>query len=578
MKTRARKQQLPGTARRPLPARGLSFLLLCIALVASVPVFSIAVLTGGELRESELSLARARLSSLVHELSARQQLISTGIEMLFRSIMTLPGLREGGPEVDGTLRKLMERNPFLTTILVADSEGRVVATGSDTRDFSIEDRPYFIRAMDTRSFTCGPVITSRASGLTALPYSLPSEDGDLILVGSLILSRYSDYLPAGVDMPGVMIEGFDTEGMRLFTVPADDGKPLAGAVDEAFKELADSMDAYQGKLVDASGRSLLVSLGSVQLEGDPDSIVRILAYMPRDMVMKRFEGLNLRNGFISVLFTALSLAMAFMLAKFGVTRRVDGIVAACDSMRDGDYGARTGVSYAGNELGTIARSLDELAAAVARRDRERDAAEEALSRSLAEREALLREVHHRVNNNFQVIASMLSLQAHEMDEPHVLEAYEIGNARIQAMAQVHEGFYESPDMARLDLVRYARDLSAKLAASHAVVPARVEGTEGCCLADLERAVPFGLFLNEALSHCYRRGAGGDVTVTLDCIQGGVLSLRVAYECPEERNDTDSGAAIGPGIVEALAAQLHGVLENSVRPDGRGGEIVLRCPR
>ena len=82
-----------------------------------------------------------------------------------------------------------------------------------------------------------------------------------------------------------------------------------------------------------------------------------------------------------------------------------------------------------------------------------------LEASLREKSALLREVHHRVKNNMQVISSLLSLSASETNEPNVVRVLSAVNRRIGAMAMAHEHFYDADDLERIDFARYLKALA-----------------------------------------------------------------------------------------------------------------------
>ena len=91
---------------------------------------------------------------------------------------------------------------------------------------------------------------------------------------------------------------------------------------------------------------------------------------------------------------------------------------------------------------------------------ERKRAEEWIKASLREKEVLLKEIHHRVKNNLQVISSLVSLQADALDDPTVREVLRDVRDRVRSMALVHEKLYQSADLARIDFAEYARSLLA----------------------------------------------------------------------------------------------------------------------
>jgi two-component sensor histidine kinase len=136
--------------------------------------------------------------------------------------------------------------------------------------------------------------------------------------------------------------------------------------------------------------------------------------------------------------------------------------------------------------------------------------EERIRASLAEKEVLLKEIHHRVKNNMQVISSLVALQADGLQDGTERAALQDVTHRVRAMALVHEKLYQSPDLARVEFAEYARSLLSYLWRAHGTAASGIRLTldlEPITLS-VERAVPCGLILNElvtknALKHAFR---------------------------------------------------------------------------
>ncbi|MFH1942844.1 MAG: PAS domain S-box protein [bacterium] len=140
---------------------------------------------------------------------------------------------------------------------------------------------------------------------------------------------------------------------------------------------------------------------------------------------------------------------------------------------------------------------------------ERIRAEEKIRASLEEKNVMLKEIHHRVRNNLQVIKSLLSLQSRYVKDTQALEMLKESQERIQSMAMVHEKLYESEDLARIDFVDYVTSLTRGLYRSHRVDPERIalkiKAAEAVPLG-IDLAVPCGIVVNElvtnALKHAF----------------------------------------------------------------------------
>jgi PAS domain S-box-containing protein len=192
------------------------------------------------------------------------------------------------------------------------------------------------------------------------------------------------------------------------------------------------------------------------------------------------------------------------------------------------------------------------------------------SRELREKEVLLKEVHHRVKNNLQVISSLVSLQADGSQDETVREVLREVTDRVRSMAMVHEKLYQSTDLAHINFADYAHSLLNYLWRAHGKAAASVELTFDIEPVSLpvDAAVPCGLILNElagnALKHAFRGRAGGEVTVSLHNGEGGRIRLSVSDNgigLPEGF-DLHGSKSLGLRLVQMLARQVDAGVEVS----------------
>jgi len=205
---------------------------------------------------------------------------------------------------------------------------------------------------------------------------------------------------------------------------------------------------------------------------------------------------------------------------------------------------------------------------------ERTQAEEQIKVALAEKEVMLREIHHRVKNNLQVISSLISLQTDTVSGPQVREVLGDVRDRVHAMALVHEKLYQTGDLARLNFGDYAASLLQCLWRSHGALAERVRlQLEVSPVAlPIEAAVPCGLILNElagnALKHAFPNGHAGEVRVNLELDSAAeCVSLRVCDNgcgLPPERDWRQSNT-LGLRLVQMLTSQLRGTVTTASGP-------------
>ncbi len=196
--------------------------------------------------------------------------------------------------------------------------------------------------------------------------------------------------------------------------------------------------------------------------------------------------------------------------------------------------------------------------------------EERLRASLGEKEVLLKEIHHRVKNNMQVISSLVALQADHLPDESMRAVLREVTHRVRSMAMIHEKLYESADLARVDFAQYARSLLGYLWSAHGNVAAGVRLT-----LDLEpltlpvnSAVPCGLILNElvsnALKHAFNDCGEGEVAISIQSsAQGRVrLSVRDNGKGMPAGFDWREARSLGLRLVGMLAGQLRADVEVS----------------
>lgn len=195
---------------------------------------------------------------------------------------------------------------------------------------------------------------------------------------------------------------------------------------------------------------------------------------------------------------------------------------------------------------------------------DRKLAEESLKASLDEKEALLREIHHRVKNNLQVISSLLRLQArHIPDEGHRLMFLESQN-RLESMVLIHELLYRSKDLAKIDLNGYMNGLVNLLLSSFGIGRDKVsfETAVAPVSMSVDTAIPCGLITNELVSNCLKHAFPEGRTGTVRIVFGskdGSFQLVVSDDgigLPQNLDFT-SAHTLGLRLVNTLTKQLQG---------------------
>lgn len=197
---------------------------------------------------------------------------------------------------------------------------------------------------------------------------------------------------------------------------------------------------------------------------------------------------------------------------------------------------------------------------------------EAQAREALRREMLLKEIHHRVKNNLQVISSLLFLQSTNISDPNTLESLKESQSRVKSIALIHEKLYRSEDLEKLDFAEYVRDLLADLLRTYQVQQENAllhTDIEGIRLG-IDTAIPCGLIINElvtnALKHAFPlQGTRGDIWIGLRPAgpQSYVLTVRDNGMGLPADFDWRRSKSLGLKLVMDLAKQLDGTVEVQV---------------
>lgn len=199
---------------------------------------------------------------------------------------------------------------------------------------------------------------------------------------------------------------------------------------------------------------------------------------------------------------------------------------------------------------------------------ERKKAEDQIRRSLKEKDVLLKEIHHRVKNNMQVISSLINLQARNIKDKGVLDVFKETQNRIRSMALIHERLYRSEDLASIDFGDYVSGITGYLFSSYGInseVIKRKVDIKGISL-DINKAIPCGLIVNElvtnSLRHAFPDARKGEIYVGIYKSDDKKFTLTVSDNGVglPENFDIKKVDTLGLQLVLTLVEQLGGTLK------------------
>lgn len=263
---------------------------------------------------------------------------------------------------------------------------------------------------------------------------------------------------------------------------------------------------------------------------------------------------------------------------------MQSLSASADAIGQGDYDVPVVVRGEQDVLGhSLTRMRDNLKAARdrdMRHTRELLEEKEKLEHANARISVLIREIHHRVKNNLQVVSSMLRLQAGTIQDEGLRQSFTQSQSRVASMALIHEKLYKGGDLAQVDLAQYIRELFKELVQLNEVEE-RIRyrtAIDPDLVLDLDTMVPLGLILNELITnsfkHAFTDGRQGFINLRIHRAEQGEVDLHYSDNgtgIPEDRlhaNDT-----LGRSLTESLVEQLNGFM--TMESDATGTRYHIR---
>jgi PAS domain S-box-containing protein len=214
---------------------------------------------------------------------------------------------------------------------------------------------------------------------------------------------------------------------------------------------------------------------------------------------------------------------------------------------------------------------------------DRKIAEEKIQRSLEEKEILLKEIHHRVKNNLQVVWGLLDLQIQTVKDQNTINILRDSQNRVRTMALIHETLYKSHDLSHIEILPYLRNLVTTLFSTYSIAPEKIQMHFFIedVLLDVESAIPCGLIVNELMSNTFKHAFPGDRTGEITI---GFALKDAWYTLSFKDNgvgmppgfDYTASESLGLKLVHVLTTdQLDGTLE--LVPEN-GTKYIIRFPR
>ncbi len=528
-----------------------------------------SVLQGVERAQRDTAEIREKLISNARLAAAPEENVLAAADQIARVLANLPAVHDMTPDCNHELAAALEGLSFFTNIARVNAEGSIVCSAlPPLRGANVSRLKSWHTIREHGEFLISGETVSIVTGQPIILGMLPVHDAQGRFDGALDIGidvRWIDYMVRASQLPhGSVMALFDRAG----TVIASNDPSRAMALFHGASP--GRQDTFLASATDSDGNAWVYA--SAALLGKNVFV----GFALKEANAFRPTYIHVATDFlIPLLMLALTWLATWIATERQVTRWIVYLRRIAAAYRAGHYSMRPKLAGASSEFRILGDALSSMAAAIQERDR-------SLREAVAQKTLLIREVHHRVKNNLQIVMSLLSLQAQRLTDPVAQEALRQSRARINALALVHRILYEIEDqqIVRLKplLEQLAEQTREGFGAERRDIDTVVEAIPIGVPSEI--AVPVALFVVEALTNAYKHAfppaRGGTIRVALEQLVGGRVRLTVADD-GIGIDDSRADSSIGARLISTFGQQLGGSTRLRALPDGGTSVELLFTP-
>ena len=542
-------------------------LLLWVGLVLLPPAL-FSILQGIESARRDISDSHLQLVSTARAVAAPEENILVSARDIALALSRLPAIRDGTADCSPDLASAMQAIPFFSNIVRVDATGRIVCGGlANSIGIDLSKLPVWPAMSTQQHFVVMGALSSLVTHRPVVLGLLPLHDSTGRFLGTVNVAidaswlsdvLKSSRLPAGsvmaiVDRSGTMVAATNRDVARAIFAHLtydNDRSSLRTARDKSGKSWTYATAALLGPSV-----YVAFAMPDTKLFGDTYRHATIDIALPFAMIL-------------------LTWAAIWIVTDRQLTRWIIYLRRVSAAYRSGHYALRPKLDSAPSELRSLGDALAEMAGAIQERDR-------SLREAVAQKTLLIKEIHHRVKNNLQVVMSLLSLQSKRLKDPAAQEALRDTRARINALALVHRILYEIDDRNTVDVKSLLEQLAEQMSDGFGADSRNVRVVADIMAREIpsDMAVTVSLFAVEAITnafkHAFPENRTGTIRVALEPAAGNALRL-IVEDDGIGFADTGTESSIGAQLIKTFGQRIGGV--TTIRSNaGSGVSVELVFP-
>ena len=535
--------------------RSISALFLVAVAAALLPVCVLSFVQAYGRVERDMEVARVRLVESVQATSSEELNVFRIAEHVLQTLAVQPDVRDAAPGCPLTLRNTLIGLPFFANIARIGADGTIRCSALATADYpSVAGEPWWRDRDPDKSFSVTTPIYGGVSKRRVIAGIVPAAAAGGAPDGAMAVAIDLGWLNQALKLrhlsDGAVVALLDANG-AVIAASASPSLPT-------FARPATTEGTAVARATDAAGAQW--SYATAPLVGDT---IFVAFAMPDDQLFSTTlwqVGTDVALPIIAILLASLAIWLA---AHRWVIRYISGMQGLAGEYAEGRFEARApSLDRAPAEIAALGNALHTMADHARDRDRR-------LQDALAQKALLVREVHHRVKNNLQIVVSLLSLQAGRLTDPDARAPLEQARTRIGALALVHRLLLDMEEQSVVDMRYLIGELSANLRQAMGSRSRGIDLVNEIVELRLptDTAIPLTLFVVEAVTNAFRHAfptsARGRITIRLKA-DGRRATLSV-----EDNGTGFDPAAVAAGtglrLLRAFSQQLAGTLTMTPAP-------------
>jgi len=540
-----------------------------IITIALLPIALVSIFQGIARARIDVAAARAQLTQSARATASGDENLLASAEQILRAVSSLPDVRDISGDCDSVMADMLVGVRYFANISRVGAEGRVVCSAMPlAKGISDADTDIFRRARGASAMVVSGETKSAATGQNVIEALLPLRNADGTFNGAVAISldvRWIDYMLRASTLPrGAVVAVYDRDG----TVLAANNMDVAHAIADA-EEVQGFPDSDSRDAADAQGVSW--HYATAPLSGN--AIYLAYAMEANQLFGQTYLHVGL-DFFVPIFSIALAWVAIWWFTNRQVTRWIFYLRRFAAAYRSGHYALRPDLGTAPPEFQLLGVAFSEMAEGIEIRDRR-------LHESVNIKTTLIKEIHHRVKNNLQIVMSLLSIQAGQVKDPTARDALLQAQTRINALALVHRILNELEDQSTLDLRQLLEELCRQIGEGIGAENVRVAVDVPSRVVSGSVAVALALFTVEALTNIFKHAfpleRQGVIRVTMEPLGDGNLRLTIA-DNGVGFVDGEAAKSVGSRLIKTFGLQLGGVSQvRSVAGEGTVVELIFPDP-